>query len=109
MKETDRAKAIAAFCFRNTNEIESVHAGISPVSVAGDFSDVFVVDAAGNKIPWNAASRISQDEMKSMMQIAVDRVYAVLMHEGEEEFEKDVLAQALQYTLSWDDPKKDDC
>ena len=51
MKETDRAKAIAAFCFRNTDTIEGIHAGIAPVSLAGDFSDVFVVDAVGNKIP----------------------------------------------------------
>ena len=69
---------MAAFCFRNTDTIEGIHAGIAPVSLAGDFSDVFVVDAVGNKIPWNAASRISQDEMKAMMQAAVDRVYAVL-------------------------------
>lgn len=109
MKKTDRAKAIAAFCFRNTSTIEGIHAGITPVSLAGDFSDVFVVDAAGNKIPWNAASRISQDEMKAMMQAAVDRVYAVLTHEGEAGFERDVLAHALKYTLSWDDPKKDGC
>lgn len=106
MKETDRAKAIAAFCFRNTNEIESVHAGITPVSVAGDFSDVFVVDAAGNKIPWNAASRISQDEMKAMMQIAVDRVYAVLSNFDNKEFEENVLGHAAKFTAGWDDPSE---
>ena len=105
MKETDRAKAIAAFCFRNTNEIESVHAGITPVSVAGDFSDVFVVDAAGNKIPWNAASRISQDEMKALMQEAVNRIYAVLSHEGDAEFEREVLGYALELTRGWDEPE----
>ena len=106
MKETDRAKAIAAFCFRNTNEIESVHAGITPVSVAGDFSDVLVVDAAGNKIPWNAASRISQDEMKAMMQDAVDRVYAVLSNLDNKEFEENVLGHAAKFTAGWDDPSE---
>ena len=106
MKETDRAKAIAAFCFRNTSEIESVHAGITPVSVAGDFSDVFVVDAAGNKIPWNAASRISQDEMKAMMQAAVDRVYAVLSNLDNKEFEESVLGHAAKFTTGWDDPSE---
>jgi hypothetical protein len=34
------------------------------VSHTGDGSDVFVVDADGNKIPWNKVSRISQEEMK---------------------------------------------
>ena len=104
MKKTDLAKAIVAYCFRNTTSIERIHAGITPVSKAGDYSDVFIIDAAGNKIPWNAASRISQAEMKALMQAAVDRVYAVLTHEGEAGFEKDVLAHALKYTQTWDDP-----
>ena len=106
MKKTDRAKAIAAFCFRNTDTIEGMHAGIAPVSLAGDFSDVFVVDAVGNKIPWNAASRISQDEMKAMMQDAVDRVYAVLSNLDNKEFEESVLGHAAKFTTGWDDPSE---
>ena len=106
MKKTDRAKAIAAFCFRNTSTIEGIHAGITPVSLAGDFSDVFVVDAAGNKIPWNGASRISQDEMKAMMQAAVDRAYAVLSNLDNKEFEESVLGHAAKFTTGWDDPSE---
>ena len=99
------AKAVVAYSFRNTSAIEGLHAGIPPVSHTGDFSDVVVVDAAGNKIPWNKASRISQAEMKAMMQTAVNRVYAVLTHDGDAEFEKDVLAHALKYALAWDEPE----
>ena len=106
MKKTDRAKAIAAFCFRNTNTIEDIHDGSAPVSLTGDFSDVFVVDAVGNKIPWNAASRISQDEMKAMMQDAVDRVYAVLSNLDNKEFEESVLGHAAKFTTGWDDPSE---
>ena len=97
---------MAAFCFRNTDTIEGIHAGIAPVSLAGDFSDVFVVDAVGNKIPWNAASRISQDEMKAMMQDAVDRVYAVLSNLYNNEFEESVLGHAAKFTTGWDDPSE---
>ena len=104
MKKTDLAKAITAFCFRNTS-IEGIHAGVSPVSNTGDFSDVFIVDANGNRIPWNEASRISQAEMKELMQTAVNRVYAVLKHDGDEEFEKNVLDYALKFTREWDEPK----
>jgi len=106
MKKSELAKAIVAYCFRNAS-IESIHAGIAPVSNTGDFSDVFVVDANGNKIPWVKASRISQEEMKELMQTAVNRVYAVLSREGDAEFEERVLNHALVFTRSWDEPKTD--
>jgi hypothetical protein len=104
MKKSELAKAIVAYCFRNTN-IENIHAGITPTSNTGDFSDVFVVDANGKQIPWVEASRISQEEMKELMQTAVDRVYDVLSHEGDAEFEEQVLNHALIYTRKWDEPK----
>ncbi len=105
MKKTDLAKAIVAYSFRNTSAIENIHSGIAPVSRADDCADVFIVDAAGNKIPWNKASRISQDEMKALMQEAVNRIYAVLSHEGDAEFEKEVLGYALELTRGWDEPE----
>ena len=104
MEKRDLAKAVVAYSLRNTNAIEDIHAGITPVSHTGDFSDVVIVDAAGNKIPWNKASRISQAEMKAILQTAVNRVYAVLTHDGDVEFEEDVLTHALEYTRGWDDP-----
>ena len=104
MKKTDLAKAITAYCFRNTG-IENIHSGVSPTSNTGDYSDVFVVDANGRKIPWNKTSRITQDEMKELMRTAVDRVYEILTHEGDEGFERDVLEYALKFTRGWDEPK----
>ena len=104
MDKAELAKAIVAYAFRN-GPLENTHTGIAPVSHTDDFSDVVVVDAAGNKIPWNKASRISQTEMQAVMQTAVNRVYAVLAHDGDAEFEKDVLAHALQYTRAWDEPE----
>lgn len=75
------------------------------MSNTGDFSDVFVIDANGRKIPWNEASRISQEEMKELMQTAVNRVYAVLEHEGDAKFEEEVLKYALTFTRGWDEPE----
>ncbi|SEO23087.1 hypothetical protein SAMN04489859_10499 [Paracoccus alcaliphilus] len=43
------AKAMAMICVRNTM-LENIHAGRVPVTNAGNFSDVFVVDADGNQI-----------------------------------------------------------
>lgn len=104
MDKAELAKAIVAYAFRN-GPLENTHTGITPVSHTGDFSDVVIVDAAGNKIPWNKASRISQAEMKAMMQTAVNRVYAVLSHDGDAKFEEEVLNHALKYTRAWDDPE----
>ena len=106
MKKSELAKAIVAHCFRNTI-LEDIHAGAVPVSTAGDYSDVFVVDANGNKILWNEVSRISQAEMKELMQTAVNRVHSVLSHEGNAGFEERVLNHALLSTLKWDKPKID--
>ena len=106
MDKAELAKAIVAYSFRNTSAIEDIHAGITPVSKTGDCSDVFVIDAAGNRIPWSEASRISQAEMKTMIQTAVNRVYAVLTHGDDAEFENDVLTHALKFTRGWDEPEK---
>lgn len=62
---------VIAYSFRNTSVMEGIHAGITPVSRMGDFYDVVVVEAAGNKILWNKGSRISQAEMKGLIQTAV--------------------------------------
>ena len=105
MKKTDLAKAIVVYSFRN-GPIEHIHAGAVPVSNTGDFSDVFVVDANGRKIPWNEASRISQEEMKKIMQTAVNRVYAILEHEGDAKFEERVLEDSLIFARRWDEPKE---
>ena len=44
------------------NELENIHAGKSPISKTGDFSDVFI-HTPDRIIPWNKASRITNEEM----------------------------------------------
>lgn len=44
------------------SELENLHAGITPSSKTGDFTDVKVVTPFG-EIPWNKLSRISDAEM----------------------------------------------
>jgi len=50
---------------RNT-ELENLHAGITPSSKTGDYSDVKVVTPYG-EIPWDNLSRISDVEMRVLM------------------------------------------
>jgi hypothetical protein len=59
------AKVMALQCFRNTH-LENLHAGMSPSSETGDFSDVKVVSPYG-EIPWTRVSRFDDHEMKELM------------------------------------------
>src|SRR5262245_22778380 len=70
------AKLVARDCFRNT-KLEDLHAGTSPSSETGDYSDVKVVSPYG-EIPWNRLSRLSDKEMKELMIDVVDRCYDFL-------------------------------
>ena len=68
------AKTMAMLCVRNTH-LETIHAGKTPVTKTGDWSDVAVVDANGNRIPWTEVSHITDDEMRDLMRDIVNRLY----------------------------------
>src|SRR6266699_2772000 len=70
------AKYMAQQCFRNT-VLEDFHAGITPYSEVGDYSDVSVRTPAG-EIPWSKLSRLSDEEMKTFMTDVVNRTYLLL-------------------------------
>jgi hypothetical protein len=67
------AKYLVLQCFRNSM-LEDLHAGISPSSASGDYSDVTVSSPYG-AIPWPNVSRLNDDEMKRLMIDVVDRTY----------------------------------
>lgn len=60
------AKLLTVEGVRNNTELEDLHAGISPSSNVGDFTDVKVISPDG-EIEWNQLSRISDVEMRSLM------------------------------------------
>jgi hypothetical protein len=97
------AKALAVLCVRHTC-LEDLHAGEPVVSKAGDFSDVKVVSPDG-EIPWNEASRISQQEMKKLMTQVVNKLYTVLMSLEDEEAMDLLFRRGHDYTHHWDDPE----
>ena len=67
------AKYMVLQCFRNSM-LEDLHAGASPSSASGDYSDVTVSSPYG-VIPWPKVSRLNDDEMKRLMIDVVDRTY----------------------------------
>jgi len=94
------AKTFAALAVRNTF-LETLHAGVVPISRAGDGSDVVVTDAEGKEIPWVEVSRFNDDEMKILMKQVVDRLYTCLLHMFDPAF-KPALDHGLLYTHGWD-------
>lgn len=71
------AKYLAQQCFRNTM-LEDLHAGITPNSQTGDYTDVVVRSPYG-EIPWPNLSRLSDEEMKALMIDVVNKTYRALM------------------------------
>jgi hypothetical protein len=86
------AKLIVLERFRNSL-LEDLHPGISPSSMAGDFSDV-VVNSPYGPIPWSKVSRLDDQEMKRLIIDIVDRTYD-LIHRLFDEAEGGVLLLRL--------------
>jgi hypothetical protein len=86
------AKWIVLECFRNS-ALEDLHAGISPCSAAGDYSDVLVNSPYG-AIPWPQVSRFNDEEMKKLMIDVVDRTYQ-FVHRLFDEADGGVLLHSL--------------
>jgi hypothetical protein len=100
----DLAKAMAVYCVRNTM-LEDLHAGQVPVSKTGDGADVTVTDVAGRRLPWNEVSRVSDAEMKLLMQTVVDRLYDVLAHLLDQDYHRRVIEYSLRCAAEFDDPR----
>jgi hypothetical protein len=102
------AKLMAAACVRR-GYLEKLHAGLTPVTRSGDYSDVRVIDANGQEIPWNQVSRINQDEMKTLMRGVVDRIYTFLVRTlfsatEDKAFQEALDRAAAPWTKTWDEP-----
>ena len=99
----DIAKTLTSMCVRNT-ELEDIHAGKGIVTRTGDYSDVTIIDADGNEIPWNEASRIDDNEMKILMKRIVNRIYTFLIQGENPRFQKQI-NYYKQLAGKWDEPE----
>ena len=97
------ARQLALLCVRNTY-IEDVHAGITPSSETGDYSDVKVVTPHG-EIPWNNLSRISDQEMRSFMKEVVNKIYTVLLRLDDPKFIQRMDNFTFRAASKWDEPE----
>lgn len=96
------AKALVVTCVRNTF-LEDLHAGKTPRTQTGDFSDVKVITPSG-EIAWNDLSRISNEEMQRLMKEVVNKLFTALIMLDDPEFLKSLDALSEQYITNWDEP-----
>ena len=99
------AKTLAMMCVRNTG-LETLHAGVVPVTQTGDYSDVRVIDADGREIAWNDVSHLDDDQMRALMKEIVNRVYTFYISIDDEEF-RDRIDRWARLTDCWDEPDSD--
>ena len=99
------AKTMAMLCVRNTR-LETIHAGRTPVTRTGDWSDVTVVDADGNRIPWTDVSHISDDQMRDLMRDIVNRLYTFHLCADEPGLQAEI-EKWMAVAGKWDEPEID--
>ncbi|MCZ8352068.1 MAG: hypothetical protein O9352_19385 [Rhizobium sp.] len=99
------AKTLAMMCVRNTG-LETLHAGIVPVTHAGDYSDVRVIDADGREIAWNDVSHLDNDQMRDLMREIVNRLYTFHVSIDDPDFRERVDRWA-RIAEGWDEPDED--
>jgi len=99
------AKTMAMLCVRNSH-LETIHAGKTPVTRTGDGSDVTVVDADGNRIPWTEVSHISDDEMQDLMRDIVNRLYTFHLCADEPGLQAEI-ERWMAVAGKWDEPELD--
>jgi hypothetical protein len=99
------AKYLVLQCFRNST-LEDLHAGISPSSASGDYSDVIVSSPYG-AIPWTKVSRLNDDEMRRLMINVVDRTYRFIHTLFDENTGGELLLRLAQRDPlpQWQEPK----
>ena len=99
------AKIMAMLCVRNT-QLETLHAGLTPITRTGDYSDVVVLDADGRRIPWTEVSRFDEDEMRALKRDIVNRLYTFHLHADEPKLQA-TIERWMGVADKWDEPEID--
>ena len=98
------AKYLARQCFRNT-KLEDLHAGVTPKSQKGDYTDVVVRSPYGES-PWPRLSRLSDEEMKTLMIDVVNKTYRALIVLFDDRLGAELIKVLAQQDLvpRWNEP-----
>jgi len=99
------AKAMAMICARKTL-LEDLHDGTGPFTRTGGYSDVVVLDADGNRIPWSEVSRIDDVEMRDLMRQIVNRLYTFHLNSDDPALRAEI-DRWMTVAGKWDEPELD--
>ena len=98
-------RILALMCVRQSR-LETLHEGPSPITRTGDYSDVVVIDADGQRIPWSEVSRLNDDEMRDLMREIVNKLYTFFVKAEDPDF-KAWTDFVRPQSYHWDRPKID--
>ena len=98
-------RILALMCVRQS-KLETLHRGLTPVTRTGDYSDVVVIDAEGQRIPWPEVSRFDQNEMRDLMREVVNKLYTFFVKAEDPDFRAWANFVRPQ-SYHWDRPKID--
>ena len=98
-------KTMAMLSARNTH-LASIHEGKVPINRTGDWRDVTVVDADGNRIPETEVSHINDDEMRDLMRDVVNRLYTFHLCADEPGLQAEI-ERWMAAASKWDAPEID--
>ena len=96
---------MALMCVRQSM-LENLHRGLWPKTKTGDYSDVVVIDADGERLPWPDVSRFDENEMRDLMREIVNKIYTFLVKMDDPDFTawRDFVRPQAEH---WDKPKLD--
>lgn len=80
---------------------EVLHSGKVPLAKTGDWSNVTVLDADGNHIPWRNVSRID-DEIRALRDV-VNCLYTFQLHAENQALEAEI-EKWMSVAGKWDEP-----
>ena len=104
-QEAQLAKTTAMLCVRNTH-LETIHAGKTPVTRTGEWTDVTVVDADGNRIRGTMSRASPTMKCATLCGDIVDRLYTLHVCADEPGLQAEI-ERSMAVAGQWDEPEID--
>jgi hypothetical protein len=98
----DTVRLLVNACVRETFLAE-LNKGKSPVSPAGDYSDVMVLTPDG-AIPWRQVARITDEELQQLTQEVVNKLYTFLWYQQKQ---PGTIPAYFRIPYEWEPPQID--
>lgn len=99
------AVSIVANCMTSGSTMKMLNAGKEVASKTGDYSDVTIIDAEGNKSTWAETAKILHKDMDAIKKDVTDHIYTFLTNMGNELYLDDFLDRGKRNSINWEEPE----